>query len=183
MLNKIIEENKFKEKIITEINSILEIRNSLRLTFISNNYTSNHALILLKDIIELGIPSKKEKKGKVVYNYPNGLILESYNFDTMKAIESDGVFIIFDAKNKDSIDPNWNNLILKIMKNLDDNKVISICIITKENVNWSKMMGEFDFYTKLEERNISYFIFRASSELRLELYDQLNTLLGTVQNL
>ena len=183
MLNKIFEENKFKEKIITEINSIQEIRNSLRLTFISNNYTSNPALILLKDIIELGIPSKKEKKGKVVYNYPNGLILESYNFDTMKAIESDGVFIIFDAKNKDSIDPNWNNLILKIMKNLDDNKVISICIITKENVNWSKMMGEFDFYTKLEERNISYFIFSASSELRLELYEQLNTLLGTIQNL
>ncbi len=182
MLSKMFEENKFRDMILTDINSILESRPSLTLTFISNDYSNNPSLILLKEINDLGKPSKKEKKSKEIYNYPNGLILESYKFDAIKIIDSDGVFIIFDTKNRDSIDPSWNNIILKIIKNLEDKKVISIGIMTKENVNWSKMMGEFDFYTKLEERNISYFMFRISSELRLELYKQLNTMLNTIKN-
>jgi len=183
MLSKIFEENKFRDLILADINSILESKASLILTFISNSYANNPCLILLKDINDLGTPSKKEKKGRETYNYKNGLILESYNFDTMKIVNSDGIFIIFDAIQRDTIDPAWNNIILKVVKNLEDNKAISIGIKTKENVNWSKMMGEFDFYTKLEERNISYFIFKINSESRLELYEHISTMLNTIKNL
>ncbi|MHA2393325.1 MAG: GTP-binding protein [Promethearchaeota archaeon] len=183
MLSKEFDENNLKNKIVTEINSILENRNSLSIAFISNDKMNNPALILLKEINDLNLSSKKEKKDKVIYKASNGLFLESYNFDPIKITDSDGVFILFDGKNRDSIDPQWNNIILKIIETLKDNTVILICIITKETVDWSKMMSEFNFYTKLEEKQISYFISKIDSEFRLELYEQLNLMLNTILNL
>ncbi|MFX1470745.1 MAG: GTP-binding protein [Promethearchaeota archaeon] len=183
MLSKESDENNLKSMILTEINSILEMKNSLSIAFISKDYIKNPGLILLKEIKGLGSFSKKDKKDKEIYKFSNGLIMENYNFDSMKVSESDGVFLIFDAKNKDSIDPNWNNIILKIVETLKDNTVILIGIITKEKINWSKMIGAFDFYTKLEERQISYFLFKISSEFRLELYEQLKIMFSTIRNL
>jgi small GTP-binding protein len=183
MLSKMFEESRLKTKIFDEINSILETRNSLSIAFISMDFLSNPGVTLLKEIEELGSPSKKGKKDKEIYRFSNGLILESFNFDSMKISDSDGVCIIFDAKKMDSINPQWNNIVLKLIESLKDNAVIIIGIITKETVNWSKMMGEFDFYTKLEEKQISYFIFKISSEFRLELYEQLNTLFNTIKNI
>ena len=183
MLSKMFKENNLKTKIFTEINSILETRNSLSIAFISMDYLNNPGLMLLKKIEDLGSPSKKGKKDREIYNFSNGLILESYNFDSMKVSDSDGVCIIFDAKNVDLIDPQWNDIVLKLIEGIKDNAVILIGVITKEMANWSKMMGEFDFYTKLEEKQISYFIFNISSEFRLELYEQLHTLFNTIKNL
>jgi len=169
--------------IFTDINSILKSKSSLTLIFISDDYANNPGLILLKEINDLGSFSKKEKDGKEIYKYSNGLTLESYNFDSIKSFDSDGVFIIFDAKSQNSIDPQWNTIILNLIEKFKDNMVILIGVKTKEKVNWQKMIGEFDFYTKLEERQISYFIFNLSSEFRLELYEQLNTLFNTIKNL
>jgi small GTP-binding protein len=183
MLSKESEENNIKNIIFTEINSILENRNNLSIAFISKNHINNPGLMLLREIKDLGLFSKKEKKDKEIYKSSNGLILESYNFDSMEVSNSDGVFIIFDCRNQDSIDPQWNYIIMKIIETLKDNTVILIGIMTKKNVNWSKMMGEFNFYTKLEEKQISYFIFKIDSESRLELYEQLNIMFNTIRNL
>jgi len=183
MLSREFEENNLKNMIFTEINSILENRNTLSIAFISEDHINNPGLNLLREIQHLSLSSKKEKKDKEIYKFSNGLILENYNFDSMKVSDSDGVFIIFNSKNRDSIDPQWNNIILKIIETLKDNTVILISIITKKKVNWSKMMGEFNFYTKLEEKQISYFIFKIDSESRLELYEQLNIMFNTIRNL
>ncbi|MHA2030361.1 MAG: GTP-binding protein [Candidatus Kariarchaeaceae archaeon] len=183
MLSKMFEESKLKTKIINEINSILGNRNSLSIAFISMDFLNNPGLKLLQEIDELGAFSKKGKKDRELYRFSNGLILESFNFDSMKISDSDGVCLIFDAKKRDSIDPHWNSIVLEIIDALKDNAVVLIGIITKELVNWSKMMGEFDFYTKLEEKQISYFLFNLRSEFRLELYEQLNTLFNTINNI
>lgn len=183
MLSKIFEENQHKNMIFTEINSILENKKTLSIAFISKDYVNNPGLMLLKEIKDLGSFSKKDKKNKETYNFSNGLILESYSFDSMKVSNSDGVFIIFDAKNKDYIDPQWNSIILKLIEMLKDYTVILIGVITKEKANWSKMMAEFNFYTKLEERQISYFIFNIRSEFRLELFEQLKIMFNTIKNL
>ena len=183
MLSKESEENNLKNMIFTEINSILENRNTLSIAFISIDPINNPSFNLLREIQDLSLSSKKEKKDKEIYKSSNGLILESYNFDSMKVSDSDGVFIIFDSKNRDSIDPQWNNIILKIIESLKDNTVILIGIITKKNVNWPKMMSEFNFYTKLEEKQISYFIFKIDFESRLELYEHLNIMFNTIRNL
>ena len=183
MLSKESEENNIKSMISTEINLILDNKNSLSIAFISENHINNPGLNLIGEIQHLGLYLKKEKKDKVVYTSINGLILESYNFDSMKVSDSDGVFIIFDSKNRDSIDPKWNDIILKIIDTLKDNAVLLIGIVTKKKVNWSKMMGEFTFYSKLEEEQISYFIFKIDSESRLELCEQLNIMLNTIRNL
>ncbi|MFW9949616.1 MAG: GTP-binding protein [Candidatus Thorarchaeota archaeon] len=183
MLSKIFEEINYKDKILEEINSILESKNTLSIAFISKDYVNNSGLTLLKGIKELELLSKKDKKNKEIYKFSNGLILESYNFDSMKISDSDGVFIIFDAKNRNDIDPQWNIIISKLIETLKDNSVISIGIITKETANWSKMMSEFNFYTKLEERQISYFIFNLKSEFRLEIFEQLSIMFNTIRNL
>jgi len=183
MLSKEIVENNRKLMISKDINSILENKNTLSLAFISKDHINHPGLKLLKEIKELGSFTKKDKKDKEIYKFSNGLILESYNFNSMKVSESDGVFVIFDAKTLDSIDPHWNDIILKIIDSLKDNTVILIGVITKKNVNWSKMMSGFDLYTKLEERQISYFIFNLCSEFRLELYEQLSIMLNTIKNL
>ncbi|MFX0040272.1 MAG: GTP-binding protein [Promethearchaeota archaeon] len=183
MLSKEFAENNLKNMIITEITSILEKRNSLSLAFISRDNMNNPVLNLLTEITDLELSSKKEKKDKIIYKYSNRLILESCKFETIKVSDSDGVFIVFDGKNRDTIDPEWNNIILKIIKTLKDNTVVLIIVITKKNVNWSKMMSEFNFYTKLEETQISYFISKINSEIRLELLEQLNLMFNTIMYL
>ncbi|MFX1345094.1 MAG: GTP-binding protein [Promethearchaeota archaeon] len=183
MLSKELEENNLKNMILTEINSILEHKNMLSIAFISKDHLNNPGLKLLTEIPQLDLISKKGKKDKKIYKSSNGLILESYNFDSMKVSDSDGVFIIFDGKNSDSIDPQWNNVIMKIIESLKDNTVILIGIIIRKEVDWSGMMSQFNFYTKLEEKQISYFIFKIASESRLELYEQLNIMFNTIRNL
>jgi small GTP-binding protein len=183
ILSKEFEENNLKNRILTEINSILENRNTLSIAFISIDNMNNPAFNLLREIKDLELSSIKKKKEKVINKSSKGLILESYNFDSLKVSDSDGVFIIFDSKNRDSIDPQWNDVILKIIETLKDNTVILIGVITRKNTNWSKMMGEFNFYTKLEEKQISYFISKIDSESRLELYEQLEVMFNTIMNL
>jgi small GTP-binding protein len=183
MLGKESEEQKLKNMIFAEINSILEKNNTLSIAFISENHMDNPGLNLLKEIEHLELSSKKEKKDKEIYKSLNGLTLECYNFNSMKVSDSDGVLIIFDSRNRDSIDAKWNTIILKIIESIKDNAVILIGILTKKNVNWSKLMGEFNFYPKLEEKQISYFIFKIDSESRLDFFEQLNTMFNTIRNL
>ncbi|MFW9820162.1 MAG: Rab family GTPase [Candidatus Thorarchaeota archaeon] len=183
MLSKEFRESSLKNEILTQINSILENRTSLSFAFISSENLNNPALNLLTEINDLDLSSKKEKKEKVIYKYSNGLILESFQFNGIKVSDSDGIFIIFDGKNRDTIDPEWNKIILRITETLKNIAVVLIVVITKKDVNWSKMMSEFNFYTKLEERQISYFISKIDSEIRLELLEQLNVMLNTIINL
>ncbi|MFW9895601.1 MAG: GTP-binding protein [Candidatus Thorarchaeota archaeon] len=183
MLSKEFEETNLKNTILAEINTLLENRNSLSIAFISNDSMNNPALNLLKEISELDISLKKEKKDKFVYKSSEGLSLESYPLDFTKISGSDGVFIIFDAKNRDTVDPEWNNIISKIIESLYDNTVIIVVLLTKKDVNWSKMISDFNFYTKLEERQISYFISNVDSEIRSEILEQLNIMFNTIKNL
>ncbi|MFX1323308.1 MAG: GTP-binding protein [Promethearchaeota archaeon] len=183
MLSKEFEENNLIKKILAETTLILENRKSLSIAFVSSDYTNNPALNLLIRINDLDVSSKKEKKDRMTYKSSNGLTLESCNFKSLKVSDSDGVFILFDGKNRDSIDPQWNNVILKIIETIKDNTVILIGVITKKTVNWSKLMSEFNFYSKLEEKQISYFISKIDSEIRLELYEQINLMLNTIMNL
>ena len=183
MLSKEFEENNLKAKIFTEIQSILKKRNSLSIALISKDFQKNPALLLLKEIQPLDLSLKMEKRDKEIYKSPIGLTLGSYNFDSMKISDFDGAFIVFHSTDRDSIDPQWNNIILKILETIKDNTVILIGVITTKNVNWSKMMSEFNFYKKLEEKQISYFIFKIDSESRIELYEQLNIMFNTIRNL
>ncbi|MFW9824000.1 MAG: GTP-binding protein [Candidatus Thorarchaeota archaeon] len=183
MLSKEFEEYNLKNTVLTEINANLKNKNSLSIAIVSNDIMNNPALNLLKEISQLDISLKKEKKDKLVYKSSEGLTLESYPLDFTKISGSDGVLIIFDAKNRDTIDPEWNNTISKIIESLHDNTVIIVVLLTKKDVNWSKMIGDFNFYTKLEERQISYFISKIDSEVRSEFLEQLNIMFNTIRNL
>ncbi|MFW9783845.1 MAG: GTP-binding protein, partial [Candidatus Heimdallarchaeota archaeon] len=90
MLSKEFEENNLIKKILAETTLILENRKLLSIAFISSDYTNNPALKLLIGIYDLDISSKKEKKDRMTYKSPNGLTLESYNFNSLKVSDSDG---------------------------------------------------------------------------------------------
>lgn len=183
MLSKEFEENNLKNKILREITSILENKTSLSLAFISSDHMNNPALNLLTEITDLDLSSKKEKNDRLIYKYSNGLILESYKLETTKISNSNGIFIVFDGKDRETIDPEWNNIILRIIETCKDITVVLIVIITKKGVNWPKMMSEFEFYTKFKEKQISYFISKIDSDIRLELLEQINLMLNTIMNL
>ncbi|MFW9952299.1 MAG: GTP-binding protein [Candidatus Thorarchaeota archaeon] len=182
VLSRMLEEENLRNSILTDINSILKINNNLVLTFIMNDYSKNPALLLLTEITELGKNAVKEKKDSIVYQYSNGLTLKSFNFKSMKTSNADGIFVIFDARSSDSIDPSWNSVILEIAENIQANAVLLIGIMTSEKIHWSELMKGLEFDKALETKNIDNLIFKISSEFRLELFEQLRAMINSIKS-
>jgi small GTP-binding protein len=183
MLSRMLEEQNLKNLILEDIVSILEVNHNLNLVFIANDFSNNPALLLLNEISDLGDNIKREKKDHEIYQYSNGLTLKSYNYNSIKVSNADGVFIIFDARNRESIDSNWNDIILEITKTIESNKVMLIGIMTSEHIDWSKIMAEFDFDKALEKKKIDSFIFKISAEFRLELLEQIRAMINSIKTL
>ncbi len=184
MKSKEIEENVLKNDIFNEINSILEGKEKLTLTFITENPFWTPGLQIIAEISQLGEVSKeKEEKEEKVYLYKNGLTLRSYTTNTCNISGSDGVLCIFDAREKEHIDPKWKDLSIKIIEGLQENKVILIGIRVSDNIDWSQLMEEFDINEELEKKMVSLLFFKIGLEYRFEIYDQLKVMLNTIKNI
>ncbi len=178
------EESILKGKILEEIDSILEINNTLTLTFLSENELWNPTLQILTKIDKLGKPATiKDKKKEKKFEYENGLILKSYIYESYKTSDSDSVLCIFDARNKESIDPAWIEIISGIIKDLKKNKVISVGIRVSNNENWSKLIEGFNLEEEAESRLISLLFFRIKDDNLIDVYEQLSVTLNTIKNL
>ncbi|MHA2290356.1 MAG: hypothetical protein ACXABG_16335, partial [Promethearchaeota archaeon] len=94
---------------------------------------------------------------------------------------SDGVFCIFDARSEEHIDPQWREVIIKIIEDLEENKVALIGIRVSEKSDWSQIMEEFNVNELLEEKMVSLLFFKIGVEYRLEIYDQLKVMLNTIK--
>jgi Ras-related protein Rab-6A len=178
------EESILKGKILDEIDSILEINNTLTLTFLSENELWNPTLQILTKIDKLGKPATiKDKKKEKKFEYENGLILKSYIYESYKTSDSDSVLCIFDARNKESIDPAWIEIISGIIKDLKKNKVISVGIRVSNNENWSTLIEGFNLEEEAESRLISLLFFRIKDDNLIDVYEQLSVTLNTIKNL
>lgn len=183
MKSKNREEQKLKENLMNQINSILNKNKKLEITFITESPFWSPGLQILNEINSLCECEKSiDDKERRLYEYSNGLILKNYLFDKIDVEESDAVFVIFDARNKKHIDPKWRDIVINIIHNLKENKVILIGIRISNELEWSDIMNEFNVNEYLEEKIVSLLFFKIGSEYRLEIYDELEVMFSTIIN-
>ena len=173
-----------KEKILDEINSIIDVNKNLTITFLNSTELWNPILRILSEVDGLGKPSNiKDKKKQKQYEYENGLILKSYIFDSYKVADSDGVICIFDARERTTIDETWIHILSNIITSLKKNKVISVGIRVSNEKIWSKLIESFKLDALAEERLVSLLFFRIINDSPLDVYELLSATLDTIKNL
>ena len=182
MKSKEREESRLKEELYNEITSILDEKGSLNLAFIAESPYWSPGLQILTEIDQLGQFSEKEiENAEKTYEYPNGLILKNFLYDKIDVSTTDGVFCVFDAREKLHIAPSWKEIVVNIIKNIQENKVVLIGIRVSENMDWSHLMEEINVNKFLEEKMVSLMFFKIGEEYRLEIFDELNIMLNTIR--
>jgi Ras-related protein Rab-1A len=177
------EEQKLKGNLMAQINSILSKNKKLEITFITENPFWSPGLQILNEVNNLCECDKLiDNQEKRLYEYSNGLLVKNFLFESIDIAESDGVFVIFDARNKEHINPKWKELVIEIISNLQENKVILIGVRVSNEIDWSDIMEEFNVNEYLEEKMVSLLFFKIGFEYRLEIYDELEVMFSTIIN-
>lgn len=184
MKSKEREEQKLKKSLMDQINLLLDKRGKLTISFITENPYWSPGLQILNDVNNLCECEKLiDDKDKRLYEYSNGLKIKNFVLDTVDIKDSDGVFVIFDARNKMHIDPKWKDVVVNIISNLEENKVALIGVRVSDETDWSNIMEEFDVNQYLEKKMVSLLFFKIGFEYRLEIYDQLDVMFSAITNL
>ena len=183
MLSNEREEKKLRKNLMNQLNSILNKTKKLEITFITENPFWSPGLQILNEVNNICECDKiLDDKEKRLYKYSNGLLIKNLLFDNIEVAESDGVFIIFDARNKNHIDPKWKEVVINIIQELKENKLILIGIRVSEELDWSDILEEFNVNEYLEEKMVSLLFFKIGLEYRLEIYDELEVMFNTILN-
>jgi len=186
------EEEIVKQDLLDELNSILkekkvigeDIESLLTLTIISENEFWSPGLQILSEINGLEECKKlKDDREEKLYKFSNGVTIKNYLYHNFEVSDADGVFCIFDARYKDHVDPAWRDVVVKIINEMEENKVVLIGIRVSNKTDWSTIMEEFDVNELLEQKMISLLFFKLGIEYRLEIYDQLKVMLNTIRYL
>ena len=181
MKSKEREENRLKEELFDEISSILKDKEKLNLVFIAENPFWSPGLQILTEIEQLGQAKETEKiNAQKIYEYPNGLVLKNYLYINFDVSTADGVFCIFDARDRLHIAPSWKEIVINIIKDIPENRVVLIGIRISENMDWSHLMEEINVNQFLEKKMVSLMFFKIGDEYRLEIFDELNIMLSTI---
>ena len=169
MRSKELEEERLRMDLMNQINSILEKQDTLTISFITENPLWSPGMQILNNVNKLCECEKiEDEKEQKFYEYSNGLILKNFSFENFEIEDSDGAFIIFDARDRETIDPKWREIILNIIAQLDENKVALIGIRMSELSDWSKIMEDFNINDYLELKRVSALFFKIGMEYRLE---------------
>ncbi len=112
-----------------------------------------------------------------IQNTPSELEISSAADDISS---SDGVLLIFDARDKDIVDPKWKEIIVKIIENSKDKGVILIGIRAGESTSWSQIIEELNVDEQLENKTIDFFFFRIGTDFRLDIFDQLKSMFSVI---
>jgi small GTP-binding protein len=183
MLSNEREEKKLRKNLMDQLNSILNKIKKLEITIITENPFWSPGLQILNEVNSMCECDKViDDKEKRLYEYSNGLLIKNLLFDNIEVAESDGVFIIFDARNKDHIDPKWKEVVINIIQELHENKIILIGIRVSDELDWSDILEEFNVNEYLEEKVVSLLFFKIGLEYRIEIYDQLEVMFSTILN-
>jgi hypothetical protein len=169
---------------MVQINSILNKKKKLIVSFVTNSPFWSPGLQILNDVNKLCECEKIiDDKEKRLYEYSNGLIIKNFLFDNINVKNTDGVFVIFDARVKKHIEPKWKEVVVNIIQNLGKNKVALIGVRVSDQSDWSNIMEEFNVNEYLEKRMVSLLFFKIGFEYRLEIYDQLEIMFNTIMDI
>ncbi len=173
-----------KEKLMSKINSVLSKKDKLTLSFITETAFWSPGLQIITEVNKLSGSQKLEDRGDTkLYEYSNGLVIKNFLYDTVDLSDSDGVFVIFDARWKGRIELVWRDVVIKIINSLSENKVALVGIRVSEKSDWSKIMEELNVYEYLEQKAISLLFFKITSEFRFKIYEQIELMLNILISL
>jgi small GTP-binding protein len=172
-----------KNELFETIQSTLKSLVILELTFIYENLSWNPGFQVLLDLEKLGEYSKiKDNSDEKLYAFKNGLILNSATYNNFNLANSDGVFCVFDAREKEHIDPEWKNTLVQIIQKIRKKRAIVIGLRVSEDANWSQLMEEFDIEEDLEEKLVSVLFLKIGPDYREKIYDHLKVMLNAITN-
>jgi len=182
MKSKEIEDKRRGDILFDKINSILKKKIILTLSFITESSMWSPGLQIIFDIKKLGENSLvRDYEDEQVFQYTNGLILKQHLYSAAEDItSSEGVFCIFDTREKSQIDPTWKKIIIKIIENLKEKGVILIGIRASESSNWSEIIDELNVDDYLNKKEVDLLFFRIGSDYRLDIFEQLKGMLSNI---
>jgi len=182
--NKEFEEERLKKDIISEITSILSQKEKLIISFVTENQYWSPGLQILNSIAsDFELDKSIEELKERLYNYTNGLVLKNNIYDNIDIENSDAVFCVFDARNRTQVPSIWREIVIKIIKDIEEKKVILIGIRVNETTDWSSILEQFNINEYLEKKMISLLFFKIGNEYRLEIFDQLKVMFSTIGSL
>ncbi len=153
----------------------------LELTFITENLNWNPGFQTIVNIEKLGDYSKlKDNHDEKLYPYKNGLIISSYNYSEFNLSNSDGVFVIFDARGKEHIDPEWKETLMKIIRKLRKKRAVIIGLRVSDDKNYPQLMEEFVIDKDLEEKIVSVLFLKIGTDYREKMYDHIILMLELI---
>jgi Ras-related protein Rab-11A len=168
------EELELDKKIFSEISSILDNKKPLEITFITESTYWSPGLQILTDVKQLGKHKKmKDERDEKLFKYESALVLRNYIFGNFYVDNSDGIFCIFDAREKEKIDKKWRDTILQIIDNAKEKSAVLIGVRLSEDADWSKIIEGFNIGEEIEKKVESLMFFKISEDYREEIYDQL----------
>jgi len=181
---KEVEQQQRQEKLCNEINLILQTRDKLVLTFITEKPIWNPALQMMVEVNENEkIVDFKDEEDEKYYHYSNGLVLKNCLYFLKEVSDSDGVCCIFDARDKNHLNTRWKYIIRKIIEYLPKNKVLTVGIQVSELNDWSQILEELTLNEELERKMGSIIFFKIGKDYRVELHNQLRAMLNAIKNL
>ncbi|MFX1376835.1 MAG: GTP-binding protein [Promethearchaeota archaeon] len=184
MKSKEIENERRQEILYEKITSILKKKIVLTISFISETMMWSPGLQTITKIKSLGISSSvRDYEDEQVFQYPNGLIIKQHLYSAVDDVSSsDGVFCIFDARDKEKIYPQWKEIIIKIIENIKEKSVVSIGIRASEDTSWSQIIDELNVDDHIDGKGIDLFFFRIGTEFQIDIFDQLKSMLSDIDD-
>lgn len=177
------EKDRIQESLTNAIVSTLKKLVILELTFITENLNWNPGFQTIVSMDKLGEYSKlKDNHNEKLYPYKNGLIVSSYDYTDFNLSNSDGVFIIFDAREKEHIDPKWRETLMNVIRKLRKKRAVLVGIRVSDDKNYAQLMDEFVIDKDLEDKVVSVLFLKIGSDYREKIYDNLILLLDLIVN-
>ncbi|MHA2281593.1 MAG: GTP-binding protein [Promethearchaeota archaeon] len=182
MKSKEIEDERRGVLLLEKISSIIKKKIVLTISFITENTMWSPGLQVIANIKRLGEQTLvRDYEDEQVYQYPNGLITKQHMYSAADDVSSsDGVFCIFDARDKDHVDPKWKETIITIIENSKNKGVILVGIRASESSSWSQIIEELNIDEQLDNNAIDLFFFRIGTDFRLDIFDQLKSMLSVI---
>jgi len=184
MKSKKIEEERRGDVLLEIINSILKKKIVFTLSLITESLQWSPGLQIITNITNLGEKSLiRDYDDEEVYQFTNGLILKQHQYSAVDDVSSsDGIFCIFDARTKGTVDPDWKKLLIKLIEHSKENGVILIGVRASESSNWSEIIEQLNVDDYLDKKLVDLLFFRIGSDFRLDIFDQLKVMLSAIDN-
>lgn len=178
-----MEEDNIKVNLVSEITDTLKKLVILEISFINESLSWSPGFQTIVNLQKLGDYSViKDSEKEQLYAFKNGLIVNNFLYNSYNLANTDGAFIIFDARDKMHIDPQWKDILVDTITKIRKKRVIIIALRITESSDWSQLMEEFKIEEDLEEKLVTILFLKIGSDFREKMYEHLKLMLNAIVN-